>query len=543
MPTISTAPLQAQQARLIGLLLIIGLGLRIWAYAANVSLWLDEILLSRNIIGLPLDALLTSPLHLDQVAPRGFLLVEKLAVSTLGGNELALRLFPFLAGVTGLVLFRRLAERALEGWAVVFAVAIYAIAIPFIRYGAEVKQYEVDAAASVLVMILGLDLWERELSTRRLVLVGLVGFTLTWVSQASVLVMAGIGLATALRWRAQRDQRSRRALSVVMPIWAAAALVAIAVGRRSMTPSTSAFMDDFWQRGFFPFPLRISTALGWTWDTALAAFTDPSLLRYRWPFLFLVVALLGLAALWRQRRNAALVLLCPLAIAALAAVAQQYPFRGRLMVYLIPGILVALAAGAEWIRRMLARLSPALGTAVMIGLLAPPVAALVEAPPPYGLEHHRIMLAYLEKHRRAGDAIHVFPLSRIGVLFYGPRYGLRPGEWTTAVCERSDTRAYLRDVDRYRGAPRLWLLTFGARPFRPARAAVRGYLDTIGVRRDLLSIPSLQFGTVTLELYDLSDSTRLRRAGAESYPVQPMPNDPAPGCRPWIKPSPADSIP
>ncbi len=525
------------------MLVLVGLALRVWAYAANVSLWLDEILLSRNIIRLPLDALLTSPLHLDQVAPRGFLLLEKLAVMTLGGNELALRLPPFLAGVAGLLLFRRLAERALDQWAAVFAVALYALAIPFIRYGAEVKQYEVDATAAILVMILALNMWERDLSTGKLLVVGLVGFAVTWFSQASVLVLAGIGLATAIRWLTARDMRSRRALFLVMPVWAAAAIIAIGVGRHSMTPSTSAFMDDFWKRGFFPLPLRASTALVWTWDTALSPFTDPALLRYRWPLLFLVVVVLGVAVLWRQRRDVALLLLCPLAVALLAATVQQYPIRGRLMVYLIPGVLVALAAGAEWIRRTVARISPALGGAAMIGLLAPPVAALAEAPPPYGLEHHQTVLAYLRSHRQVGDAIHVSPLSRIGMLFYGPRYGLRPDEWTTAICERKDTRAYLRDVDRYRGRPRLWLLTFGARPYRTARAAVQGYLGAIGVRRDLLSIPSLQFGTVTLELYDLSDSTRLGRAAAETFLVEPMPTDPAPGCRPWIRPSAADSFP
>ena len=275
------APFNGHDGRLLTLLVLAGLGLRVWAYAANVSLWLDEILLSRNIIRLPLDALLTGPLYLDQVAPRGFLLLEKVAVMTFGGNELALRLPPFLAGIAGLLLFRRLAARALDGWAVVFAVALYALAIPFIRYGAEVKQYEFDGTVAILVTLLALDMWERDLSTARLLVVALVGFAVTWISQASVLVLAGIGLATTIRWLTARDPRSRRALVLVMPVWAAAATIAVAVGRYSMTPSTSAFMDDFWKRGFFPLPLRASTALVWTWDTALSPFTDPVLLRYR----------------------------------------------------------------------------------------------------------------------------------------------------------------------------------------------------------------------------------------------------------------------
>jgi hypothetical protein len=70
--------------------------------------------------------------------------------------------------------------------------------------------------------------------------------------------------------------------------------------------------------------------------------------------------------------------------------------------------------------------------------------------------------------RQAGDLVYVFPLSRIGVLFYGPRYGLERKGWTTGICDRNDTRAYIRDVDRYRGASRVWVLSLGARPFRVA---------------------------------------------------------------------------
>ena len=97
--------------RLLTALVLLGVALRAVAYFGNSSLWLDEILLSRNIIELPMRELLFAPLALDQVAPRGFLFVEKLAVIAFGPHELALRLFPFLCGIASVVLFRRLAWR------------------------------------------------------------------------------------------------------------------------------------------------------------------------------------------------------------------------------------------------------------------------------------------------------------------------------------------------------------------------------------------------------------------------------------------------
>jgi len=136
-------------ARMSRLLVVVAIALRAWAYLSDVSLWLDELLVSRNILGLPLSHLLTKPLLLDQVAPRGFLLLEKLAVVALGRNEFALRLFPFCCSIASVFLFRRLATRALGGTAGTIAFALFAIAIPFIQFGVEVKRGGEAAAKSV----------------------------------------------------------------------------------------------------------------------------------------------------------------------------------------------------------------------------------------------------------------------------------------------------------------------------------------------------------------------------------------------------------
>jgi hypothetical protein len=529
-------------AAVLALLIVVAIALRAWGYLSDVSLWLDELLVSRNILGLPLSHLLTKPLLLDQVAPRGFLLLEKLAVVTLGRNELALRLFPFLCSIASVFLFARLAKRVLDGWAAAFAMGLFAIAIPCIQFGVEVKQYIFDATVAMLLLDLALRLRESDISTRRLVLTGLAAWVLIWFSQAAVVVMGGIGAAFAIEWLVTRERRVGRALLITIPLWAAASLVAVVVGLHSMTPATREFMDDFWYGGFLPLPFTAVGTSRWLWEQSMSLFTDPTLLRYPLPYVFVALALLGFTDLWRTRRLVALLIAGPFALALLAAIAHQYPFRGRLMFYLVPLLLLWIAAGAEATRRWVARLSRPLGAVAMGALVVPPLAALVQDHPPYEIEHNRAIYAYLQQKRQPGDIVHIFPLSRVGALFYGERYGLRPGEWNTSICDRNDTRAFLRDVDRYRGAPRVWLVTSGSRPYRTARPAVRNYLGTIGVKRDSLVLPSLTMREISLDLYDLSDSTRLRAADAESFPVAPMPTDPRPGCRPWVKPSPLDSL-
>ena len=291
-----------------------------------------------------------------------------------------------------------------------------------------------------------------------------------------------------------------------------------------------------------PLPFTAIGTLRWLWERFLTLFTDPTLLRYPLALVFVVLAVLGIASLWRSRRDVALLILGPFALAVVAAVAHQYPLRGRLMFYLIPSLLLVVAAGADRLRIWLANISRPLGAAVAAAVLGPPLVVLAQDHPPYEIEHNRAIYAYLQQKRQPGDIVHIFPLSRVGALFYGEQYGLRPGEWRTSVCDRNDTRAFIRDVDRYRGAARVWLVSAGVGPYRTARPAVRNYLATIGVRRDSLVLPSLTWRDVSLDLYDLSDTVRLRSTDAESFPVAPMPTDPRPGCRPWARPSPLDSL-
>jgi hypothetical protein len=93
-PAVRHAPHSPHSRRRIVIvgLLASGAALRLWQYAADTSFWVDEITLAHNIVGRPLRRLLFEPLAFDQIAPKGFLLVQKLAALGLGPSELALRL-------------------------------------------------------------------------------------------------------------------------------------------------------------------------------------------------------------------------------------------------------------------------------------------------------------------------------------------------------------------------------------------------------------------------------------------------------------------
>ena len=87
--------------------------LRLWQYFGRGTLWIDEAAIARNVLARSPAALL-QPLDFAQIAPKGFLLIEKLAVDTFGASDRVLRLYAILTALAALPLFYPLARRVLS---------------------------------------------------------------------------------------------------------------------------------------------------------------------------------------------------------------------------------------------------------------------------------------------------------------------------------------------------------------------------------------------------------------------------------------------
>lgn len=116
-------------------LLLVGAGLPMGQYAIGGALWLDELAVTRNVVDNPIREFLTAPLDYDEVAPPGFLLTEKAAITALGNNGYTLRLFPLLCTLTTLPLFAEVAHRTLPPGAALLAVGLFSLSPEVIAFG------------------------------------------------------------------------------------------------------------------------------------------------------------------------------------------------------------------------------------------------------------------------------------------------------------------------------------------------------------------------------------------------------------------------
>ena len=402
-------------------LIAIGIGLRVVRFAVRRSLWGDEAKLALNIVNRTYPELL-QVLDYDQVAPVGFLWLEKAITQILGPTEVALRLVPLLAGIATLFLAYRLSRRVLTPLAMPIALGFVALSSRLIYYSAEVKPYAVDVALTLAVLAYGT--FPPKLTPAQALRVALLGAIAIWFSYPAVLVLAGVGLLNlgqaALAW--WRNQTVRWGLMLLaMAPWAIS-FAGVYVLSVSGSASDDTLLGSWSNRRGFPATLP---DLDWLFYALKRMFVKP--LEFPEPlFNHLAIAawLLGGVAYFRQRRPFALaLLLSPLAMSLVAAYLYRYPFYSRLIVFLVPPMVMIMAEGIAALLRW-RHLGRALGVALLLSLLYLPAraSARILVDPPV-VEDIRPLLAYVAQQRQPEELLYVFQKSKFQFQFYNDIYG------------------------------------------------------------------------------------------------------------------------
>ena len=322
-----------------------------------------------------------------------------------------------------------------------------------------------------------------------------------------------------------------RTLWPIALAWGVSAAAAVWVATRSFFPTAAEFFAWTWQNGMVPVPRSVDSALWlWrAWRVQLAAFHGWNLDDPAWTSLYVALALIGAVSLVLRRRTEALIVASVVAAYVLVSMAKQYPYDARFllasMAVLVLGIgeSIGTIAMAAW-----GRARP-VGTAIAALLCVPPIYRIVAYPPPYQWTVTGAYLAQIRDRWQPGDVVYSTYGRALEVLHSAPRFGLAPRDVIIGPCDFDDPRLALRAVDALRGRARAWVIVGTGRyfPYSPEYA----YLRTIGVRRDSLSanVPGTirqfdpqPFDIGTAYLFDLSDSTRLARATAETYQFSPV---------------------
>jgi hypothetical protein len=244
---------------------------------------------------------------------------------------------------------------------------------------------------------------------------------------------------------------------------------------------------------------------------------------------YAALALVGAVSLARRRRDAWL-LLAPIAVTLGAAIARQYPFHSRVVLFLAPALICLIAGAIEWVRARVAR-SPAVGAILLTAACLPPLGTLRQLRSVSSAEEVRPVLAAVRAAWRPGDVLYVYHGAWQAAEFYGPRYGFTRSDIRLGGCHRSDVERYADELDRLRGRSRVWALF--AHASSSERAALLDHLDRIGVREDSVigEHGTPRMGPPSAYLYDLTASAEPAGANpaADGETLAAEPVDPACG--------------
>jgi hypothetical protein len=325
----------------------VGVAMRIWEYLEFRELYIDETALLKNIIGRRiLD--FSHVLEEDQMAPPAFLAIERMLVHLPMTARDAARLFPLFCGILSVFLMRSTARRYVDRRAVPIAVGLLALGDHLIYYSSEIKQYSCDLIFAQLALLLAVPRTSSAIGSRRLLALALFGLAAPWFAFPTIFLLAGIGLHLVVIEARRKDWR-RVGLTVVMGLaWMVSFVGCFLLSKSIM--SKRDFLWVWWNFAFLPLPPRSSADVSLLIESLANVFINPASILgpLSFPYtagLASVLALIGCVSLGRRWPGGLFLLISPLVLALAASGLHQYPFHGRLLLYLVPTYLLLLAEG------------------------------------------------------------------------------------------------------------------------------------------------------------------------------------------------------
>jgi hypothetical protein len=325
------------------LIIGVGVGFRVAQYLGNRSLWGDEVAIALNLRLRTFGELL-HPLSYDQTMPLGLLLVVKSFASAFGYSELVLRLPLLLLGCGLLILTWTLFSQIFTRRVVLLMVAVMAVSQPLIYYSTELKQYELDALATVLVVWLAVVTLKgtTDKAWPRLIAGGAVAM---FFSQPIIFILASIGVAALLDRRFRSSGIWRKYCLIAAAVW----LMILDLLLRSSYSQTmqSAYMRAFWSGNFITLS---STDFRHSLSNSLALLLGiPHIVHIR-AMILGALFWVGLYAIGKKSGAlTAVVAAGPFGLVLLAAVLKQYPIEVRLVMFSTPILLLIYASGISMI--------------------------------------------------------------------------------------------------------------------------------------------------------------------------------------------------
>lgn len=327
--------------------IIIGIGISIFQFLYNRSLWLDEANLALNIINRNFLELF-EPLDNFQVAPVIFLQIEKLFTILIGNSEYGLRLFSLLCYWSSIFfIYKLLKTFNLNVYIIILGLSIFMFNGTVIWYSSEIKQYMTDVL--VLTSMFYFTLKDYKNIKNQYYILGLIGMIGIFLSNVSPIILLCCGLYLFLAhfkggWSILKNYL------VIGFLWFFSFSIYFLLF--IYDHPTRDFMLRYWtmEGAFMP----INPIDGEFFKFAIRKYYMfyYDLFNFGWIgfYLLQILFLMGCYHLF-EKAKVRLLIICisPILVHLILSSLKLYPFDLRLILYLCPAFVILLSFGLDYI--------------------------------------------------------------------------------------------------------------------------------------------------------------------------------------------------
>lgn len=439
-------------------MVLVGIFLRTYHYLMSRSLWVDEAMVSLNVISSTFGELMR-PLKYDQLKPIGFMFIEKIAVGFFGDSEYALRALPLVCGVLSITFFYSLVKKILRPGAVMISLGLFVFADQLIYYSSEVQPYSCDVFFAIFLVWLYQGINELNDSQLKIPALIISGIFSVWISLPSSFVLASIGLVGLHQSFQKKQKKYLIYLIFCGSAWLFSFIVHYIFLRRNiLLGGRGAVIDAWFQRGFMPLSPTTLSDVRWYIDTFFNVFSDQPT-RLFLPGLSAFCFIAGLISLRKDKPEAFFLFLLPVIGSLIASGFKLYPFCLRWIVFLVPFFIIFIGEGLHFFRSIIEPHSKALSIILIVLFFFKPVTCQIyRLINPYNGEEIKPVMQHIIENMGNDDQLYIYYSAEPAFMYYCKRYDLCRLPRMVGSDGRNDLSRYDDDLKKLKGKGRIWFV-------------------------------------------------------------------------------------
>jgi len=497
------------------LVFITGAGLSSIQFFGHSSMWFDELTCALNVQHHTYYQLTTQSLDYNQVAPVGFLLLEKFATTLFGENDFAFRFFPWIWSLVSLVFFLDVAKHFFKGPLLVAVFILFAGSVSHWFYAGEAKQYSGDITAALFLVWSALQLTKEKIKQSTVGLIVGLGSVLILSSLPAIVIAPFVLIIIFIGIYKKNISISKKYFLIISICWALACIWGAYYAKFVISGKVSGAMSAYWSRGFAPLD-SFGGYLKWIYKTLadeLSYFLTFWMTDVVPPItivskILLLLSIPGIIFLSKKYKAATLILFSPLLVALFLSTARILPFDNRVSIYATWPFIISGIAGIAALHNWLPLLFRTVVSSTVSLLIALPIILITivkpSERPPFNGQSSQPVLRELKKQLQPGDILYVYFKARHALHFYGPKVGI-----TNYVTGNSydSIVPFLRELDKFKGNKRVWFFFSQWTERQTFPDSIKAYLGNV-IGKEIGVIPDPDGNKEDLEssahLYDLS---------------------------------------